>query len=226
VAKDDFYARLGVSREATPEQVKRAYRRAAKHAHPDAEGGSAERWAALAEAYDILSDPRRRRIYDETGSAEAREPDNHAAAIMMRIAVCLDQIAAQASGRPWTAIDWVGSLRNTLNAEISQIRQGIPQMHDLARKWESVAQRCRAAADKPNVVAAIAAGKARECGLRIEQAKGDIEQRQAALKLIEGARFMEDTMPQAMAAMGGNLGSWTAPGFELPKGTWGGEKMW
>lgn len=63
-----LYETLGVAPDATPLQIKAAFRARAKTLHPDA-GGGAEEFAALCEAHDVLSDPERRRRYDDTGSA-------------------------------------------------------------------------------------------------------------------------------------------------------------
>jgi hypothetical protein len=60
---DDHYRILDLSPEATAEQVKSAYHRAAKRAHPDA-GGSASLMGRVNEAYRVLSDPVSRREYD------------------------------------------------------------------------------------------------------------------------------------------------------------------
>ena len=55
MARDrDLYRRLGLKRDASPQDVHRAYRRAARDCHPDVVGGSAESWGALVEAYDVL----------------------------------------------------------------------------------------------------------------------------------------------------------------------------
>uniref|UniRef100_A0A6P6YL09 Chaperone protein dnaJ 3-like n=1 Tax=Dermatophagoides pteronyssinus TaxID=6956 RepID=A0A6P6YL09_DERPT len=61
-----FYERLGVPRNASAADIKKAYRRAAMKAHPD-KGGTEEQFKKLNEAYDALSDEKKRQIYDEYG---------------------------------------------------------------------------------------------------------------------------------------------------------------
>jgi len=68
----DFYIVLGVPRDATLADVKRAYRRLARKFHPDINPGdrrAAAQFRQIAEAYETLSDPDRRHRYDTTGSA-------------------------------------------------------------------------------------------------------------------------------------------------------------
>ena len=61
----DPYVVLGVARQASGEQIARAYRRAARASHPDSGGaGSGERFQAVSDAYEVLRDPRRRAVYD------------------------------------------------------------------------------------------------------------------------------------------------------------------
>ena len=59
----DHYQTLGVARDASDEQIKRAFRRLAMHHHPD-RGGDAEQFKKVEEAYRVLSDPRSRAQYD------------------------------------------------------------------------------------------------------------------------------------------------------------------
>jgi molecular chaperone DnaJ len=76
----DFYVILGLSRDATLMEVKRAYRRLARRFHPDINPGdqlAAVRFREIAKAYDTLSDPDRRRRYDLLGHQP--EPDVAAA---------------------------------------------------------------------------------------------------------------------------------------------------
>jgi curved DNA-binding protein CbpA len=63
----DPYIVLGVTRQASGEEIVRAYRRAARASHPDSGGaGSADRFRAVSDAYDLLRDPRRRAVYDRS----------------------------------------------------------------------------------------------------------------------------------------------------------------
>lgn len=66
----DYYAALGVERQATQEDIKRAYRRLARKYHPDVskEPNAEEQFKNLQEAYEVLKDPEKRKAYDELGS--------------------------------------------------------------------------------------------------------------------------------------------------------------
>src|ERR671922_1386875 len=70
VAARDLYSVLGVSRNATADEIKRAYRKLARKYHPDRNQGdkkSEERFKEVQEAYDTLSDPTKRKQYDAGG---------------------------------------------------------------------------------------------------------------------------------------------------------------
>jgi molecular chaperone DnaJ len=64
----DFYKELGVSSDASPDDIKRAYRKLARDLHPDtnSEPSAAERFKAVSEAHSVLSDTAKRKEYDET----------------------------------------------------------------------------------------------------------------------------------------------------------------
>ena len=66
--KRDYYEVLGVDKNATPEQIKKAYRKKAIEFHPDRNPGNKEaeeKFKEAAEAYDVLSDEKKKQLYDQ-----------------------------------------------------------------------------------------------------------------------------------------------------------------
>src|SRR5260221_13847184 len=65
----DYYAALGVRRDATQDEIKKAYRRLARELHPDVnpDPGTQERFKEIGMAYEVLSDPQKRQMYDLGG---------------------------------------------------------------------------------------------------------------------------------------------------------------
>jgi molecular chaperone DnaJ len=70
MAKQDYYQVLGIKRDAKPEEIKKAYRRMARKYHPDVNPGdksAEERFKLITEAHDVLSDEKKRKVYDRFG---------------------------------------------------------------------------------------------------------------------------------------------------------------
>ena len=71
-AKRDYYEVLGISKTADASAIKKAYRKLAKKYHPDSNPGNkaaAEKFKEVTEAYDVLGDEKKRKLYDQFGHA-------------------------------------------------------------------------------------------------------------------------------------------------------------
>ncbi len=69
MAKRDYYEVLGVSKEASADEIKKAFRKAAVKYHPDKEGGDEAKFKEATEAYEVLKDTTKRQRYDQFGHA-------------------------------------------------------------------------------------------------------------------------------------------------------------
>lgn len=71
-ATPDYYKTLGVPRTATADEIKKAFRKLARTHHPDA-GGDEAKFKEINEAYEVLSDDKKRQLYDQYGTANANQ---------------------------------------------------------------------------------------------------------------------------------------------------------
>jgi molecular chaperone DnaJ len=74
MASSNLYEVLGVPKNATADELKKAYRKLVREVHPDRNPGSEERFKEVQGAYDVLSDPEKRKQYDTFGAANGRMP--------------------------------------------------------------------------------------------------------------------------------------------------------
>lgn len=69
MSKRDYYEVLGVSKDASADEIKKAFRKAAVQHHPDKEGGDETKFKEINEAYEVLKDSQKRQRYDQFGHA-------------------------------------------------------------------------------------------------------------------------------------------------------------
>lgn len=126
-----LYDDLGVDRSVDADTIKRAYRKKARKAHPDA-GGSPEEFRTLSLAYDTLSDADKRARYDETGSTSSTHNE---------IEQIVSQLVLQAFSRdevnPMRAVlDTVDQQRSAVKKQKSDFERGLARIDRNLAKFE------------------------------------------------------------------------------------------
>jgi curved DNA-binding protein CbpA len=114
----DPYKTLGVSRDADGAAIKSAYRARAKSAHPDS-GGDVEAFARLTTSYELLLDPVRRKIYDDTGYDPQLTDAKDLEGLLLLDALVNEVILDE---RPPGSFDPVSAMRRKLTDKIVNAR--------------------------------------------------------------------------------------------------------
>lgn len=132
----DPYGELGVPPTASTADIKRAYKKRAKEAHPDA-GGSPEEFDKVSTAYRLLTDDRLRERYDKTGSTEA-EADNLLANAINGLGF---RFAAVLGHPDCERVDIVKMVRQSVENDIKQHKADNNKHRDNIQKIEKVGKR-------------------------------------------------------------------------------------
>jgi len=121
----DPYVVLGVPRQASAKEIASAYRRAARMSHPDSgDAGSAERFQAVSDAYDVLRNSRRRAIYDRSHPlARSRGADARGGSVRYE-APSQQHIVLGRESSP-AAVPQLGDAENLLRIALSLLRAGL-----------------------------------------------------------------------------------------------------
>jgi DnaJ-class molecular chaperone len=98
-SRKTLYEVLNVDESASPEDIKKAYRKRAKETHPDKNTGKEEEFIHVSKAYMILSDERKRKVYDETGDVLNDSEENIRSVAMKHIIELFMQVTTRAGER-------------------------------------------------------------------------------------------------------------------------------
>lgn len=189
----DLYEALGVAPDATPEEIKKAYRKKAKETHPDA-GGSNEEFEKVNKANLVLSDPERRERYDSTGEADVPP-------LEMRVRSLLDELVTALIDQDddILSVDLVEIMRqqvrneiNALNDRINKLSRKRDKADKLAKKFKKKAKKGKAGA---NLLSDIASKKSRDFAARIKKTTGVLEVFSGALEALKDYTFDQDKPP-------------------------------
>jgi curved DNA-binding protein CbpA len=186
----DLYAALDLDRDATPEDVRAAYRHAAKTAHPDA-GGDPRRWHVVQRAHAVLSDPERRATYDRTGDDADPVPDTPLARAVPLVSWALDQVMDKEPDL--VRIDVVARIRAVLSERERQAHQHMARAEARAAALAGIRDRFVTDGDS-NVMASMIASRLDGLAEVRARTEADIASVGLALRLLSGFRYRSEPM--------------------------------
>jgi curved DNA-binding protein CbpA len=180
------YDVLGLDADASPEDVRRAYRRQAGRAHPDA-GGSIARFQQLVLARDVLSDGRRRKHYDETGAVDGTPADNVEARAMNLVMQAVDHVFTICGQRgvDVACVDVVRDATTFLRAKREAVGRQRDAGTDAAKRLRAFAKRFTVKGERPNRVQAMLRARSVEIEQQAALLGADLDALDAALRMLE-----------------------------------------
>jgi curved DNA-binding protein CbpA len=196
----DLYATIGVPRSATKAEIRKAYRKAAKRAHPDG-GGSPEAFRRVQTAQLVLIDDARRARYDETGKFEDDPPvDIREAMALEQVSLALDIALANVmrfNGDPRQA-DMTAETKKVIGELRRKVDQEIAAFEKAATQWEKLRNRFAAKKEGvPNRLEALVAGKLSQITMMTAQAKSRHESLGAAEAILDAHTYRRDKAESA-----------------------------
>ncbi len=191
----DPYVMLGVERDVDGEAIKAAYRKVAKSAHPDA-GGDVTQFARLQACYDLLKDPVRRKVYDNTGyDPELADPVDLKGILMLETLVSDFILDEREPG----SFDPVAAMRRKLSDDIVKSRFHILE---LERHRARVRQHIDRLGRRPSadILGSMLRTRSQSIADAIRNAETQIEAIEQAYTLLEGYSYELEALPEVKAA--------------------------
>lgn len=180
----DPYQMLGIDRDAQEPAVKAAYRTKAKTAHPD-QGGDPGEFERLQAAYDLLKDPVRRKVYDDTGYDPQLADPKDLKGVMMLETLINDVILDE---RDPGSFDPLAAMRRKLSDDILKNRFHILE---LERHRTRIRQHVDRLGRKPetDVLGSMLRARSQAIAEAIKNTENQIEAIEKAYSLLEGYSY-------------------------------------
>ena len=192
----DPYQLLGLERDADEAAVKAAYRKAAKSAHPDA-GGDLDAFGRLNASYELLKDPVRRRVYDDTGYDPQLADATDLKGLMMLETLVNEMILDE---RVPGSFDPVAGLRRKLTDDLLKARFHILELERHRTRVRQHADRIGRRPDN-DVLGAMLRARAQSITEAIKGAETQISAIERAYAMLEGYSYeLEAASPRGPEA--------------------------
>lgn len=184
----DPYEVLGLDRDCDGESVRAAYRRLAKEAHPDS-GGDGEQFARLQASYDLLRDPVRRKVYDDTGYDPELADAKDLKGLLLLEPLVNEMILDE---REPGSFDPVAAMRRKLSDDILKSRFHILELErhrDRVRKHLARIARRKRDQNGSDVLGSMLRARSESIGEAIRNAEAQIEAIEQAYAMLDGYAY-------------------------------------
>ena len=201
------YEVLGVPKNATNADIKKAFRKKSRKAHPDRDGGSTAAQSEINVAYKLLTSPDRRARFDQTGDGSAQAiPPLEAQA---RNAIC--RFLMQGIAQLQEGNDFILFIRTGLQHERGGCSKKISETKNAMKKYERARKRIKGPPD--NFLTYAINDQIRQHEELIARMELDLKMYDEALKMLVDFSYETDQGTQAFVtfAAGGPLPSWATP---------------
>lgn len=150
----DPYALLGIARTANAAAIKSAYRTQVQVAHPD-RGGDPAAFIAIVKAFDLLSDPEARRLYDETGNIDEDAVTSFRRDVAKILADMFDAAveSAVATGLDLGKVDFVRQMSVAVRTGLADARTGLGRADRDIAALDGLRRRIHRTGEGPNLFA-------------------------------------------------------------------------
>lgn len=192
-----LYDILDISRHATVSEIKRAYYKKAKQLHPD-QGGNAREFNVLHNAYLTLSDPYKKRRYDQTGEHVESTVAEDAAlkqAANELIAMKFDSLLKQEQMKI-IFIDIVAAIKSSIEADTRKMKENLTGIKETIKFLKKLGGKIKFKGNEINMMEAMIMNMIMGNERNIEKINRQIKCNQMALKLIKHYNFNPDQRQQ------------------------------
>lgn len=207
ITPNDLYSDLGVSPDATPEEIKKAGRDAAKRNHPD-RGGQQENFVRCQNALKVLSDPQRRAEYDRTGNADPSSPEeSEKAEAASLLAKAMNEVMGHGEPRFNHLPKLVrGKMDEAKRSIADQIAQASSSSASKSKVLDDYLKRLTKSGGGPDMIRSMLEaqklGLARDTASTLARLERSYRIVDRALALLEGYDYVVDANQQGVGAYG------------------------
>lgn len=192
----DLYEVLGVKKNATQKQLKKAYYAKSKIYHPD-QGGNPEMFKQLVQAYGILSDPEKRKRYDLGESAEdiSRATMSFDQEVMTSLCGLFVQVVA---GSDIQKTDLVALMKRHISQAVAGLENNVKAQKTVVEKFENVVKRIKTSGEN-NPFLTAANSQIQQCNSTISKIQHQIDIGVGGIKFLDAFSYEFDpTVAQAV----------------------------